>query len=561
MELLHKKFLIIAACIIFTAAFFRFVNINTEEVMTDEGNYAMRGIGWNDFMQSTTLTTPWNWFELRDKLPFWTQLSFNDHPPLHFAAIWLSVKIFGIHLWSVRLFPIIFGILSIALVMAICMQHKFRYGAICAGFFLAISPWHILISRRAAQESMVIFFLLLSAYFLFLLLDNKNAEKKFIWIFAGLILGLGFLSKYSMGVIFPMYLCVAIYKKWHKNKNFYFLPIIFLLTVAPIIIYNIFTYLERKHFDLQISRFLKMDTASDWPASVQGIWQGNIHSIVSYFQNTTSWISIFAMVIIVIGFIHFLFQRTKKENSAFFLFAYSMIIFTGIFCALTLGDFGRSSIIIPFLALGFGLGSEMIIAKKNILFLMLIFACFFLLLIGSVSDRIGKPFLSKTLLASFYEKPHGFYYYEKWKKENIPVEYGSMHYSSLKTWFEHQIQLVNKTKAPVLIYDQRIIWFGANWYFYKDSFYSENIPVIHMGITELLLQGNAINLEGKKIYFVEADSAAMDTKPFFDPVSLSIYKNIMHMASGQNIYPIIIKNSSGENVLKIWEFVWKNSDN
>ena len=123
------------------------------------------------------------------------------------------------------------------------------------------------------------------------------------------------------------------------------------------------------------------------------------------------------------------------------------------------------------------------------------------------------------------------------------------------------MHLVNTTKGPIIIYDQRIIWFGANWYFYKDTFYSDNIPVMHMGIVELLLRANAIDVEGKKIYFVEADDAAMDAKPGLDPTALSIYKNLKQMANAQNVQPVIIQNDSGENVLKIWEFIWKNSDN
>ena len=560
MEIVNKKLFIIAAIIIILAAFFRFININSEEVMTDEGNYALRGIGWNDFMQSTTLTTPWNWFEEKDTLPFWTQLSFFDHPPLHFAAIWLSTKIFGVHLWSIRLFPAIFGILSVMLIMAIFIRRKLIYGAICSGLFLAVSPWHILISRRAAQESMVIFFLLLCTYIVLRILEDK-ADKKYIWIIMGLILGLGLLTKYSMAVIFPTIIYLAMYKKWYKNKFFYLMPLIFFITMIPLILYNIFTYLERKHFDLQITRFLKMDTLIDWPASVQGIWQGNVHSVITYFQNATSWISIFAMATIIIGFMYFICKKIEKENFAICAFSYSMIILTGIFSALTLGDFGRSSIIIPFLALGFGMGSEAIILRKNTIFLMLIFACFILLSFSSISDRLGKSYLPKFFIFSFYEQPHGFDYYEKWKEKHFSISYSPIHYLSLKNWFEHQMHLVNTTKGPIIIYDQRIIWFGANWYFYKDTFYSDNIPVMHMGIVELLLRANAIDVEGKKIYFVEADDAAMDAKPGLDPTALSIYKNLKQMANAQNVQPVIIQNDSGENVLKIWEFIWKNSDN
>lgn len=554
----NPKFILIAVCIIATAVFLRLVNIDTDEVLTDEGNYALRAIGWNDFMQSTTLTTPWNWFEKENRLPFWTQISFNDHPPLHFAFIWIFTRIFGISLWAVRLPSVLFGILSIIMVMAILKRQNFIYGAIGSGLFLAISPWHILISRRASQESLVIFLLLLTIYFL-LRIEHENKNTPLNWIALGGILGLGILAKYSYAIIFPIVIFFIIYKKWYRHLSFYLAPIIFFITISPILIYNIFIYITRQHFDLQISRFLKMDTTKDWPASIQGIWQGNISDIITYFQNLSSWVSIISIAVIIIGIIYCWMQRDKKFIGII-LVSYPMVVFTAIVAAFTLGDFGRSSIILSFIALSFGISSEFIVQNKNVILILLVFTAFAVLSFGAISDRIGKTYLPKILIASFYEKPHGFYFYEKWKNENLSMKYSPIHYSSLRDWFSRTRDLANNSQYPVIIYDQRIIWFGANWYFYKDSFYSENISVLHSGVAELLLKNNVITLDGRKVFFVEADTASMDAKPYFDPVSMSFYEKVTKLSRAQNVMPIIITNQFGENVVKIWEIVWNSNE-
>ena len=553
MEKISQKKLYIIIGIIVIAAFFRLANIDSEEVMSDEGNYALRGIGWNDFMQSSTFTTPWNWYMEKPALPLWTQLSFNDHPPLHFANIWLSSHIFGVHLWSVRLPSVIYAIASILLVILVLAKMGFERGAIFAGIFMAVLPWHIFISRRAIQEPMVIFFFLLSCYWLLKMDEKENTIMR--WAALGIILGLGVLTKYSFVVIFPVLLFFIIKNAWYKKNNFYVACVAFLVVTLPVLIYNAFLFNDRGHLDLQLSRFLKMDTSADWRASVQGIWQGSASSILTYFKNHFFWISPGISMIIIAGLI--LGLKKIKENFKAFFMSYGMILFTGIFASLTLGDFGRSSIIIPFVAMAFGIGAENFLSKKKNAYAYILHLSIILIVAGSLMDRFAVTQFPKQIFSTFYEKPAGYDSWERWKNKNFTISLKPTHFISLKDWMKHTNNLIKETDAPIIVYDQRFIWFGANWYFYKDTFYSDNTPIIHSGLADGFIVNN--DIKGREVYFIEAGKSTMDAKPNFDPGSLIIYNKIRALAEKQNIEPIILRNNENTEAFIVWKAIWDNA--
>ena len=55
----NKKHQLIIIFIFLLALSLRLINLGSFEVSGDEGSYIIRAIGWNDFMVSTTMTTPW----------------------------------------------------------------------------------------------------------------------------------------------------------------------------------------------------------------------------------------------------------------------------------------------------------------------------------------------------------------------------------------------------------------------------------------------------------------------------------------------------------------------
>lgn len=551
----NANFFIITS-ILLLALFFRIWNINSSEIIGDEGSYALRAIGWNDFMQSGTLTTPWNWFMKEDKLPLWTKLSFNDHPPLHFAAIWLSSHIFGISLWSLRLPSVLFGIGAIFLLILTLQKLNYRVGSYVGGYFFAILPWHIFISRQAVQESLLIFLIMAVVFFLVRAKFEKNTWL--LWIFALASFSLGMMTKYSMIVVFPLLVYFFIREKFYKKMKNILSPLLIPVILSPVIIYNIMMYFLRGHPDLQISRFLKMDTSLDWRASQQAIWQGNISNFFDYFKDISGWLTLPVFLLLGAGIFSYIIPNTKSnignwKKSDEFIFSYGMIFITSLFAVLTLPDFGRSSIIIPFLALGLSFSQEKILHRYFYMPAALVLAGFFLLFSTSLSDRFSIKIFPNNLSSSFYRDELGFNKIEEWMRKQ-GVSDKPVYFSSFNDWMRYLSSLINNSQK-VIVYDERFIWWHANWYLYRHSFYSEKIPVVHSSFLQLLRYAGGITLKNKEIYFIEVGDDTKDIKGVFDPVSRDLIKYFINIFQKQNIQPEVIKGNSGKVIFRVWKFI------
>ena len=111
--------------------------------------------------------------------------------PLHFESFIYSpggysyfsipfTAVFGLSEFSVRFASFIFGSLSILLIYLVCKQlfNKEKLSntiSLFAALLLAISPWHINLSRTATENAVVVFFILLGTYLFmkWLRLENK----------------------------------------------------------------------------------------------------------------------------------------------------------------------------------------------------------------------------------------------------------------------------------------------------------------------------------------------------------------------------------------------------
>ena len=165
------KTLWILAFILLIGAVLRFLGLGSSELLFDEGLYALRSIGYLDYLDAAAQPTPVEWLANQD-LPWWTSLSFHDHPPLIFLIQHLSFKLFGDSLFAARLPSAIFGILSILLVYLIALRitnlNKLRIPnsfALIAAALFSISFAAVGVSRLAMMESVLFFFILLNIYF------------------------------------------------------------------------------------------------------------------------------------------------------------------------------------------------------------------------------------------------------------------------------------------------------------------------------------------------------------------------------------------------------------
>jgi 4-amino-4-deoxy-L-arabinose transferase-like glycosyltransferase len=116
------------------------------------------------------------------------------YPPLFDFTTFVFFKTFGVTLFAARLVPAIFSVLSLWVVFELANTMYNGKTALLSTVLLAITPAYFWLSRIALLETMLVFFTTLSLYFFFRWLQTR---KDRMLVFAGLAVGLGFLTKYQ----------------------------------------------------------------------------------------------------------------------------------------------------------------------------------------------------------------------------------------------------------------------------------------------------------------------------------------------------------------------------
>src|SRR4030042_1754336 len=149
--------------------------------------------------------------------------SFGDFKlPLYSYLTIPSVTVFGLNEFATRLPNAIFGFLAvIATYLMISEMTKNRNLAILSSFFLALSPWHISLSRGAFEANLTTFFMTAGIWAYLRGLKNKK------WmVLSSVFLGLNLFSYHSARLITPIiyFLVVMIFYsgKWQVKSLFNF---------------------------------------------------------------------------------------------------------------------------------------------------------------------------------------------------------------------------------------------------------------------------------------------------------------------------------------------------
>ena len=153
-----KKELILLIIIFILAAVLRFYKLGEnppsltwDEVAWGYNAYSLGIDGRDEFGRFL----PWDYLE-----------SFGDFkPPVYAYLTILPVKIFGLNEFSTRFASAFFGTLTVILVYFLTKELFFNSqfairNSLIASFLLAISPWHIMLSRAAFEANVASFFII-----------------------------------------------------------------------------------------------------------------------------------------------------------------------------------------------------------------------------------------------------------------------------------------------------------------------------------------------------------------------------------------------------------------
>lgn len=259
--------------------------------------------------------------------------SFGDGKmPLYSYITIPFVYVLGLSEFSVRLPNAIFGTLAIVATYLLCRElYKDKKIAILASLLLAISPWHIPLSRGAFEANLTTLLLPLAITFL---LRGKR-QTKYLYLSA-LFVTLNMFTYHSARIITPLVVILAFYfdrQEYFKSKSKMIMPsLVFLL----IFVVTGFTYVLGAGTRLASSSILNSaQVAGD--ISYTSAQVGVPHNLARVFHNKVFYSgSLFIKNYLQYFSPEFLFTEGAAEGT------YGMVPGIGtffLFEALTLGAF------------------------------------------------------------------------------------------------------------------------------------------------------------------------------------------------------------------------------
>lgn len=182
--------------------------------------------------------------EYGERFPLSYFASFGDYkPPVYVYLAVLPVKIFGLNEFAVRFPSAFFGVLTVLityfltkeLLVSSMPKDLSVWASLVASFLLAISPWHIIVSRQAFEANVATFLIVCG---IFLFLKSLKGESWLIFV-AAAFFGLSFYTFNSARLFIPLLLFgwALIFRKelWKKKRSVLGAGLLGLFLLLPLI--------------------------------------------------------------------------------------------------------------------------------------------------------------------------------------------------------------------------------------------------------------------------------------------------------------------------------------
>ena len=123
------------------------------------------------------------------------------------------VAIFGLHVWVIRLPMLLVGLLSLVAVYYLVRRFSSARMALAATLLLAISPWHVMLSRWALESNLAPGFVLFGLFFFV-----KGLEKPKFLIASAAFYGLSLYAYATIWIAVPFIVLMGVlYGLWTKS--------------------------------------------------------------------------------------------------------------------------------------------------------------------------------------------------------------------------------------------------------------------------------------------------------------------------------------------------------
>lgn len=131
--------------------------------------------------------------------------------PVYIYLIVPFIKIFGLNAWGVRLPAALFGILAVYLTYLIGTKIYSKQIGLWTAFLLAVSPWHLMLSRPAFEAGVALTLILIGIYFFLVAFSNNTLYSIRYTLYSSLAFGLSLHTYHSAKIIVPLLLLFLIY--------------------------------------------------------------------------------------------------------------------------------------------------------------------------------------------------------------------------------------------------------------------------------------------------------------------------------------------------------------
>lgn len=193
-------------------------------------NWDEVSIGYNAYSVLKTGKDEWGQF-----LPFFFR-SYGEYKlPVQIYGSIPAIAVFGLNDFGVRITPVVYGTLTVLLMFFLGRKlFKNAYIGLISAFLLAISPWHIHLTRGSFESSFAVFWIVLGTW-----LFVKGFEKHIWWVVSMIPFAIAVYTYNSARFFVPVFLIflgALFYKEVLKAKKFFvFSIILFAVLLVPMI--------------------------------------------------------------------------------------------------------------------------------------------------------------------------------------------------------------------------------------------------------------------------------------------------------------------------------------
>ncbi len=218
-----KKINFILVLVIFIAIFLRFYQLGSIPAgfLNDEAN-----AGYDAYSLLLTGKDQWNSF-----FPLNNFVGFGDfQPPLNRYSLLIPIFLFGLNEFAVRFISALAGVLSVVAAYFLVKKLVSQKAAYFSALLLAVMPWAVGLNRIGHESNLAILFLITALFFGFL--QKFKSSLYYSVIFLSLSM-----YTYSAYILYaPLVLAVILHSNYTKGGYKFFLKplILFLIIISPI---------------------------------------------------------------------------------------------------------------------------------------------------------------------------------------------------------------------------------------------------------------------------------------------------------------------------------------